>query len=767
MGGGRTAPIRDYSVIGKRLPSIDAVAKTTGEAKYTGDLVLPRMLHGKILRSPYPHARVLTIDTSRAERLPGVRAVITGKDTLGIKYGDIIPDEYALAVDKVRYIGDAVAAVAAIDEDTAAEALDLIRVEYQELPAIFDPEEAMKPGAPSIHDDVPNNVSAKPGYHFGNVEAGFRESDYVREDTFRTQAQSHCALEPLAALASHDSTGKVTLWASTQNPYPVSKDLAKVLGIPLGNVRVIKPSMGGGFGGKRDTFDLFFCTALLSRKTGRPVRIAYTREEQFIAGRHRHPFVLKLKVGVRRDGTLIAKEWTAIADGGAYNSVGPAVVGSAGTGTGTLYRVANAKYTGYHVYTNKPVCGAFRGFGLLQTRFADEVQMDLVAKELGMDPAQLRLKNAIRSGDPNPMRWKITSCGLSECIQKAAEAAEWEQRWGKLPKEEGVGMACNNYVCGSSLYGPDSSAALVKLHEDGTVTLFTGVADIGQGSDTTLAQIAAEELGLSLEDIRMCTSDTETTPTDLGSYASRVTVVGGNAVRIAAGDAKRQVLELAAQMLEARVEDLVSSGRRIHVQGSPEKGIAFSEMIRHALVKQGVHILGRGSYAAPSEQRDPVTRQGNTSPAYSFGAQVVRVEVDRDTGQIAVHQDVAAYDCGLAINPMGLEGQIEGSVVCGLGMTLMEDRVTERGQVLNPSFEGYKVPTALEAPLIDCIFVETIDPEGPFGAKGLSEGAQVPVAPAIANALFDATGVRLTKLPLTPESVLEGLDKRYKDIQIG
>ncbi|MDP2728123.1 MAG: xanthine dehydrogenase family protein molybdopterin-binding subunit [Dehalococcoidia bacterium] len=748
----------ERSVIGKRLPRIDGPAKAAGEALYTVDLAPPRMLWGKILRSPHPHARIVGIDTKKAERLPGVKAVVTGKDTLGVKYG-LFPDEQGLTTDRVRFVGEGVAALAAVSEDAAEEALDLIRVEYEELPAVFDAEEAMKPGAPRVHDDVRDNVSVSPIFHWGDVEEGFKKSDYVREDTFRTQAQNHCTLEPHAALAVYDSSGKLTLWASTQGPYHLSLDLARTLGMPLGNVRVIKPHVGGGFGGKREMLDLHFCAALLSMKTGRPVKIVYTREEQFVAGRYRHPLLVTIKTGVKRDGTLLAKECVAIADGGAYNSRGPAIIAAAGSQIGSLYRVPNAKYNGYHVYTNKPVCGAFRGYGTLQVRFADDCQLDMIAEELSIDPVEIRLKNAIRPGEIAPCGWKITSCGFSECIREAASAAGWAQREVRSPGREGMGIGCNNYVSGSFQFGqPDSSGAQVKHHEDGTVTLFSGASDIGQGSDTTLAQIAAEELGVALEDIRISVSDTETTPTDLGSFASRVTFIAGNAVRAAAADAKTQLLQIAAGTLEAKPEDLVARDRRIYVRGSPDKAIAFSEAVATGLKRRGVHILGRGYYASGAEELDYSRALGNISPAYSFGAHVARVQVDLETGHVTVGRETAAHDCGVAINPMALEGQIEGSIVCGLGMTLMEDRLMAGGQVLNPSFESYKVPTALEAPEIASIMVETNDPEGPFGAKGVSEGAQVPVAPSVVNAVYEVTGRRLRELPITPERLLDALN---------
>ncbi len=749
----------EYSVVGKRVPRLDAAVKATGEAKYTGDLTLSRMLHGKILRSPYPHARIVNIDMSRATRLPGVKAVITGKDTLGIKYG-LFADECALTTDKVRFIGDSVAAVAALDEEIASEALTLIDVEYEELPAVFDPEEAMKPGAPEIHEGTIKNTSSSPQFFSGDIERGFAESDYVREDTFRTQAQTHCTLETHGALASFDSNGRLTLWASIQGPYHVGLDLAKTLGIPLGNIRVIKPHVGAGFGGKREMLDVHFCASLLSIKTGRPVRILLTREEQFTSTRHRHPFIVKIKTGLKKDGAIVAKDCVAIADGGAYNSRGPVIVAAAGTQIGSLYRVPNARYRGYHVYTNNPVGGPFRGYGILQVRFADEVQLDMIAEDLGIDPVEIRLKNAIGPNETAPCGWKITSCGLNECIESAASASNWKNERIRPAGNQGIGMGCNNYTTGNSGFGQaDASSAMVKLQEDGTVTVLTGASDIGQGSDTTLAQIAAEELGVYLDDVRISIADSEISPTDLGSYASRVTFIAGNAIKAAAADAKRQVLALAAERLEARVEDLVARDRQIYVQGSPERSIAFRDVVANAQAKRGMYIMGKGSFSVEGEPWDASTGKGNTSPTYSFGAHVTRIELDSETGQVEMRKEVAAHDCGLAINPVAMEGQMEGSTVCGLGMTLMEERITVGGQVFNPSFEAYKVPTAMETPEVESIIVESIDPDGPFGAKGVSEGAQVPVAPAIANALHQITGVWFQELPLTPEKVLAGIEK--------
>ncbi len=750
----------DYATVGKRLPKVDSQVKVTGEARFTADMTLPKMLHGKILRSPHPHARILSVDTTGAERLMGVKAVITGKDTLGVRFG-IHADQQALAVDKVRYIGDEVAAVAATHEDLAEEALSLIKVEYEPLPAVFDPLEAMKPGAPQIHEGVENNISANPEYSVGDVEKGYAESDYIREDVFTTQPQYHCTFEPRSALASYDTTGKLTIWSSNQAPYPISQDLAKTLGMPHGKVRMIKPFMGGGFGAKREMLAADFCASLLSIKSGRPVKIVYTREEEFIGTRRRHPMHLTLKTGVKKDGTLKAKELTIVADGGAYNSRGPAVVTLAGMELASLYRCNNVKFKGYHVYTNNPIGGPFRGFGQVQLRFADEVQLDMIAEAIGIDPVELRLKNAVQSGDVTASKRRITSCGFSDCLRKVADKAGWKKKRGSSTPNRGVGIACNDYVVGArSAGGPDSSSALVKLHDDGSVTLLTGAADIGQGSDTTLSQIAAEELGVALEDVRITSADMEITPTDLGSFGSRVTFTAGNAVKMAAADAKRQLFEVVAEKLEANIDDLEAKEGRVYVKGNPEIGLSISEAVQEGILGKGTHILGRGSYSAPSDPWDYQSGQGNLSPAYSYGAQIAEVEVDPTTGRIDVLKVTAACDCGFAINPMGLEGQIEGAIVCGTGMALYEDWSHENGLTLNPSLLEYKIPTSLDSPAVDSILVEPIDPLGPFGAKGVSEGAQVPVVAAVANAVYNAVGVRIKDLPITPEKILKALEEK-------
>ncbi len=754
----------EYSVIGQRLPRVDSMAKATGQARFTGDMALPGMLCGRILRSPYPHARILHIDPSRAQRLPGVRVVVTGKDTLGIKYCSIpVPDLYdemALPTDTVRFMGEPVAAVAAIDEDRAEEALDLIRVEYEPLPAVFDPVEAMKAGAPQIHS-VDQNIAFTVRHSVGDVEEGFRQSDYVREDTFTTQCVVHCALETHTSMASFEGSGKLTVWASSQSIFSLRDDLSLTLGVRLGDIRVIRPCVGGGFGGKIHMTGVEFCAALLSMKTSRPVKMAHSREEEFMAARCRHPMSLRIKTGVKRDGALMAKQVTNIADNGAYNSHGVVIIGRAGAQMSCLYRVPHFKYEGYLVYTNNEPGTAFRGFGHLQGRYADDCQMDLIAQDLGIDPVELRLQNAVQPGDVTPHLWKITSCALSECIEKASDRAGWKQRRKGLPPGRGLGMAGGSYVAGQRLrHGV--SGAFASLHEDGSVTLLTGASDVGQGSDTLLSQIAAEELGVAFDDIKITSGDTAVTPVDPGAFASRTTIAAGNAVRLAAADAKRQLLEKVAEKLDANPADLEIKDRRIYVRGSPERGLGFADAVRSILYAFGGNaILGRGEFDAKTEPQDKDYLRhgaGHLSPAYSFGAQVIEVNVDRETGQVEPLRATVAQDCGFAINPLSLEGQVESCVAQAIGQALTEELVRKDGVVLDPSFLDYKLPTALEMPVVDTILVEPIEPVGPFGAKGMGEGTVVPTSPAIANAVQDALGIRLKSLPMTPERILKALE---------
>ncbi len=754
------------NVVGKREPMLDACEKATGLARFTDDLTLPGMLYGKILRSPLPHARILHVDLSGALKISGVKGAISGKDIPRKKYG-IVPmakDEYALAIDKVRYIGDEVAAVAATSIEASEEAILKINVDYEELPAVFDPVEATKPGAPVIHDEVPNNVSATIWKEFGNVEKAFSEADAIFEDEFETQAVNHCPLEPHAALAMVDHSGKVTLWSSTQIPFFLRRNLATTLDIPESQVRVIKPKVGGGFGQKIDLYAKDFCAAYFAMKMKKPVKFVYEREEVFTSTRQRHPFRIHLKTGMRKDGTILAQQFKVIADGGAYNSTAPLMITLACYFIMLPYRLENLLFEGAHVYTNKPVGGAMRGHGIPQVRFAVEAQLDSIAEKMGIDPLEIRLKNAFHAGEPHPAKLLVQSCGFSETLEKAAEGIGWREKRGKLPFGRGVGLAGASFPSGVSNMSHISSGAIVKIERDGSVTLLTGAADIGQGAETVISQIAAEELGVPLRNIRITAADTEITPLDPGTFGSGVTLRAGNAARMAARAARDKIFEAVSEKMEVNPQDLEARDERIYVKGSPERGMSLQDAIKaYQYSDRPMPIIGRGSYQPPAKEPTTLLREdGNFSPAYSFMTQAAEVEVNTRTGEVKVLKMVASHDCGRAINPMLVEGQLEGSVVGGMGQALYEEVMTEKGQVLTPSFLDYGIPTAMEVPSITSIEVETDDPEGPFGAKESGEGTQLAPAPAIINAIYDAIGVRFKTLPVTPEKVLEALHAKEK-----
>lgn len=769
-----------YAVIGKRLPRVEAQAKATGEALYTIDMSLPRMLHGKILRSPHAHARVIRIDTSRAERLAGVRAVITAKDLISEKrtyfcYGAFVPDEYPLAINRVRFIGDEVAAVAAIDEDIAQEALDLIRVDYEPLPSVQDTEESMREGAPQIHEHAKGNISWRTYQDIGDVEAGFREADHIQEDRFVTQHVSHAPLEPHGSLAQWYSEGRLTLWSSTQRPFFFSWDLAQALGIEDSRVRVIKPHVGGGFGGKLETSAVEFSAALLSRKTGCPVKIILSSDEELYATRKRHASIVHLKTGVKKDGTIIARDCRTILDGGAYNSIGIVTCYLSALLINLPYRNKNVRCEVLRIYTNKPPCGAMRGFGSPQIHFAVEVQMDMIAETLGMDPAELRHRNSLNEGDETLNGMKIKSCGLKECIRSAAARSGWQEKQSRGGKGFGIGMGASGFLTGPRLRrlpkNADSfafSATLIRAHADGNITLMTGTSDIGQGSDSVMAQIAAEELGIPYEHVTVIGGDTELTPLDLGTFGSRLTLIGGTATLNAARDLKDKILKAVANEWKASTHDLELKDNCVALKGSAEKRLSFPDAV---LLCQrsigGIPVIGEGFYNPEEEgvlDIKALCEQGvgNYAPTYSFGAQVAEVRVNRETGEVSLQGMTVAHDCGQAINPMSVEGQLEGSVAMGLGYSLMEKAETADGLMLNPSFLDYKLPLSVDMPSMTIIPVDSNDPVGPFGAKESGEGTVTPVAPAIVNAIHHATGVWIKELPVTPDRLLKAIEEKTK-----
>ena len=814
----------DFSIIGKPTAMIDAAEKTTGAGKYTDDLSLPGMLVGKILHSTYPHARIKRIDTTHAEKLDGVVAVAIGKDAPKT-YG-ILPvghDEYPLALDKVRYVGDNVACVVAVSESIADKALELIDVDYEVLPAYFDPEESMKAETDLIHDNKPNNLEKDYHHVFGDPDKGFTEADEIAEARFIANEVTHAAMEPHSTLASFEidphtgKPGRLTVWSSTQVPYYLQHKLSLVLEMPMQQIRVIKPLVGGGFGGKSEVIPLEIIAAIAARKAKAPVKITYSREEVFWAHRGRPRTIIDLKTGVKSDGRITAVKARVVQDGGAYCSYGVVTILYSGALLGALYDIPNIQYDGYRVLTNKPACGAMRGHGTVNVRFAFESQLDELAARINLDPAEIRRRNLLQPPCITVNGLRVQSYGLPECIEKTVERSGWRERKGTLPKGRGLGIACSHYVSGAanSIIRSDMphSTVNVKIDRDGGVVVYTGASEIGQGSDTMTAQIAAETLGCSLARVRVIAADTDLTPIDIGSYSSRVTFMAGNATMRAAGEVKKLIAAAASKKMNCAVEDLIfrsdtvtrknghlhepcrdgrprPSGPREgctdgtsqpkesspsvsgHVEGQilrgslqqkrkdegPKDSLTFEEAVVAAIDFHGA-LTGTGSYAPPPEARGGRHKGGGVgpSPAYSYSAQVAEVSVDEETGEVTVHKVWAAHDCGRALNPVSVEGQIIGSVWMGMGQALTEEMVWKDGMLMNPGLLEYRSPSSIESPAIEPIIVESIDPEGPFGAKECSEGSLAATIPAISNAIYDAVGVRLHESPFTPERVLAAL----------
>ncbi len=750
----------DYDIIGKRVPRTDSWDKATGMAKYTGDLDLPGMLCGKFLRSPYAHARILGIDKSRAERLPGVKAVVTGKDTSGYKFGVFrqTRDQQFLPLEKVRYHGEEVAAVAAVDEDTAKEALSLIKVDYEVLPAVYDPEESIKPGAPQIHDHLKGNAF-RAFVHFGNVDEGFAKSDYVREDRFSTPKVSHCQMEPYVAVASFDSWGKLSVWMPNQSPFTRRRGLSNALGLPLNSVQVHHIAIGGAFGGRSDTFPADFCASLLSMKTGRPVKIVFSREETIFATRQKHSMIIWLKTGVKKDGTIMARDIRGILDGGAYMSSGPMAANVPWQLEEVVYRTPHMRYEGLRVYTNKTPASMMRTHPS-QLHFAEDTQLDVIAKELGLDPIEIRLKNAVRPGEQLPSKSKVTSYALAETIEEAVKVSGWKEKKGKLGKYRGIGIGCAACMCGFNLGFRGGSSAILKFNEDGSATLNSGNVDNGQGNESMLVQIAAEEVGLPMAGIKLVCADSENTNQDPGSYTMTSCFVSGNAVKNAAADAKKQILNIASGMLNVAPEGLtVRNGIVSSVSGLPKK-VPVEDVVRTSFMKNAP-IIGKGSYLLKVDDTDMLIGrvEGQQTGAYTGGTVVAEVEVDPATGRVRVVNLVIAGDCGMPINPMAVEGQMEGISVMALGETLCENHILNKktGQLLTSNFRDYKIPRVDDFGNLKSVILPAIDPEGPFGAKEAGVTGGPAVCGAIANAVMDATGVWMKDLPITAEKLFMSL----------
>jgi CO/xanthine dehydrogenase Mo-binding subunit len=760
-----------FDIIGKGTPKRDGAEKVTGHTQFLHDVTLPRLAHGAILRTQHPHARVRRIDTSLAEALPGVVAVITADRVEQHPFG-FAKDHLALkggAADgaKVRCIRDEIAAVAALTEEIAQEAVRLIRVEYEELPAVFDPAAALRPGAPLVHDERGSNlVNLRYQFAHGDVEAAFARADVVVEGEYRLNYVTTACLGTMVAIAAwsppESPDASLTMWSTTQVPFLYQRDLAEALGITGDRVRVMQPPVGGNFGRGLDLYPIDIITALLARRAGRPVKIAFERIEEFIASPTREPCVIHLRTAADRAGRLLARDARVVIDNGAYVSWGSTTPYVMLSTTAGLYRVPAVRFDTSIVYTNNPYSGSMRGYGNLESTFAIEAQMDDLAERLGLDRVEIRRRNATRSGDVNPQGSVITSCAMTECLD--AVEREMSKSAGEAPRpgwRRGVGYAAMFHVGGGArVYRSDGCGAILKLDDFGKVLLLTGASEIGQGSETVLAMIVAEELGLPLGRVEVVNSDTSIKPWDVGVHASRTTFIAGNAALLAARTLKTKLLALAASVMDERPDDLELAGGRVRVKGHPERSLEYDRVVRAGHFREGGRTLVAEAFYDPPNEMLSKDLHGNVSAAYGFAAQAALVEVSEATGQVQVLKVASAHDVGRALNPLAAEGQIHGGIHMGLGYALSEELRIEEGRVLNPQFMEYALLTAAAMPEIVIHLIETVDEAGPFGAKGLGESGVIPVAAAVANAVKDAVGVRLTELPMTPERVFRALAAR-------
>ncbi len=766
--------------VGKSEKRVDGVKKVTGYVRYTDDLKLSGMLYARIKKSPYPHAKILRIDTSKAEKLPGVKVVTTGKD-VPIRVGLYLEDKTFLAINKVRFIGEPVAAVAAESEEIAEEAVSLIEVDYEELPAIFSPLEGIKPDAPIIHEDLGSykhasiilpqggtNISNHYKIRKGDVEKGFKEADFIFENEFYVPHIQHSAIENHCAIAQADPEGKISVWAGCQSPYAVRRTLAVAFDMPLNKIRVISLAIGGGFGAKAGTTLEGIVIPLAQQANYRPVKLSFSREDVFTNTFIRQGMYARIKTGVTKDGKIIAEENTFYWDGGAYTEYGVNIARAGGYASTGPYDIPNVKADSICVYTNHPVGGPYRGFGMSEIHFAIEQNLDIVAHKIGMDPAEFRRRNALKDGSSTVTGQVLENVGLIQCLDKVTEDIEWDKRVKKVSKIKyrGKGIACMYKA--PSMPNNVGSSAIVKINEDGTVNLLVTAMDLGQGSDTVLTQIAAEVLTVPISRISIMTGDTDCTPYEWQTVASRTTYCCGNSVKRAAEDAKNQMLRLASLKFGISEEELELKDGQIISKIYPDKKVKIADLAMGLTMPDGsgIHgpIIGRGAFIPPDvKDTDKETGQGDKPVAYwTFGVQTAEVEVDIETGEMKVLKIAAAYDAGKAINPELVYAQIEGGIVQGLGSALFEEMKIEKGKVLNPSFVDYKIPTAGDVPEMKISIIENPEPTGPWGARGIAEPCMVPTAPAIANAVFDAIGCRINSLPITAEKVLKAIKSNNK-----
>jgi len=766
-----TAPgAPSYRLLGQRIPYVEGPLKVTGRAEYTDDIRRPGMLVGRLLRSPWPHARIRSIDVRGARALPGVFAVLTG-EKYPTPFGvlPITHDETAIAVGKARYIGDIVAAVAAADERTAEAALALVRIDAEPLPEYPDPQTGLSKVAEPIHARglQGTNIQKEVVQHFGDVDAAFAHAAFTVRVRGTFAGVTHAFTEPMATVAEATPDGRLTVWSATQVPHYLHRSLSEVLGIPMHRIRVIKPEVGGGFGGKSDPLPHEIVCAALAIETGRPVKILFDREDVFYTNHGRHPTQNDVRIALDAEGRILAYDIEAVIDGGAWSSFGTVTTyynGVLGMGP---YRVPNFRYKGRRVYTTKPPSGAMRAHGGTNIRYSIEVALDRLAEEAGIDPFDLRARNALAPNSTTVNEFRITSTSFLACLAAARRASGWDAKHRRLPYGEGVGLGCGFYISGSNSpihFTPKmpQSTVHLKVDMDGGIAVHSMQADIGQGSNTLLAAIVAEVLGVDLDRVHVQRVDSDVSPIDLGSYSSRVTFMMGNAARAAAEQLKAQLLAAAGALLSVPPDALEVGYERLQRRNDPEQGVSFLDALHRAMEHVGA-LTASGSYSTRPVGGSFKGARAGTAPAYSFAAYVAQVKVDVDTGEIQPQKIWAAFDCGRPLNRLAVEGQIEGSIHMGLGQVLGETMSYRGARLLNPSLLEYKIPMAQQMPEVEILLVGEDDPEGPFGAKEAGEGPLIATLPAIGNALYDAIGVRFTELPITPDRVLRGLDLRRQE----
>jgi len=750
-----------FAVLGRPTRFVDGLQKVKGQAQYLDDIRLPGMLYARILRSPHPHARIKAIDVAKAAALPGVKAVLTGADCPENRFGCDLPDAVILPREKVCYVGEEVAAVAAVSPKIAARALDLIEVAYEPLPAVFEPEEAAKPGAPLIHADKPGNIAKSYRVERGDFERELARCDHIFEEEFSTPRVLPCYLEPFGVIAHWEADGRVSIYTGIQAAFQARSEIAKALGISPSRIRVKVPAIGGGFGGKIWIRNFHPITALLAKKAGRPVKYVMSRQEEFAASRPRVAVRIKMTLGLLKDGTLLCKEMRILGDNGAYSWAAPKIMLNMSMRTDCLYRFKATRTESQLVYTNKVPSSGFRGYGNSQSHFALESMIDMCARRLGLDPLEVRLKNACARGDTTLHGWELRSCGLKECLQQAAAAIAKDRRpkaseTGRIRR--GIGIACVNHVSGNRAGNNfDGSSSLVRFQEDGKLCVYHGESDMGQGARTVFAMIAAETLGIAVEDVIVMPLDTDVSPFCFGSYSSRVTTVGGKAVYLAAMQVREQLLEFASNLMDVPIELLETAQGFVRIKADPARKASIAELCHKAIRSKTTKALtAYVAYDPPTQGADD-NFYGDYSSAYTYAAQAVEVEVDTLTGQVRVLRVASAHDLGRVINPNGVRGQIFGGVSQGAGWALYENMVYEKGELKTTSLRNYNLVGIQDMPAVLPISVETDDPVGPYGAKGVGEPSVIPTAPAIANAVEDAVGVRIQKLPITAEDVFAAI----------